>query len=177
MSPNYRRINSIIPLIATVSLLGKEGYFYKLDAANQAVIVAAATDVPHGVILATSEDGLEISAAPLGGNHGTILLKLGADVTDLRKDLTVRADGSVESDDATGARVIVARPLETGATDEMIECVVLPARKIGAAVVATSTNGTAAAAVDLAALKAEAENIGDDVRAILAALQTAGFLT
>lgn len=34
----------------------------------------------------------------------------------------------------------------------------------------TSTNGTAAAAADLAALKAEAEKIGDDVRAIHAAL-------
>lgn len=34
----------------------------------------------------------------------------------------------------------------------------------------TSTNGTAAAAADLAALKAEAENIGDDVRAIHAAM-------
>jgi hypothetical protein len=40
----------------------------------------------------------------------------------------------------------------------------------------TSTNGTAAAAADLAALKAEAENIGDDVRAIHAALRAAGIL-
>ena len=41
----------------------------------------------------------------------------------------------------------------------------------------TSTNGTAAAAADLAALKVEAENIGDDVRAIHAALVARGFLT
>lgn len=40
----------------------------------------------------------------------------------------------------------------------------------------TSTNGTAAAAADLAALKAEAEKIGDDVRAIHAALVLAGFI-
>lgn len=40
----------------------------------------------------------------------------------------------------------------------------------------TSTNGTAAAAADLAALKAEAEKIGDDVRAIHAALVTAGVV-
>jgi len=36
-----------------------------------------------------------------------------------------------------------------------------------AAVTATSTNGTAAGAADLAALKAEAEKIGDDVRAVI----------
>jgi hypothetical protein len=36
----------------------------------------------------------------------------------------------------------------------------------------TSTDGTAAGAADLAALKAEAEKIGDDVRAIGAALAT-----
>jgi len=41
----------------------------------------------------------------------------------------------------------------------------------------TSTNGTAAAAADLAALKTEAEKIGDDVRAIHAALVTAGIIT
>ena len=39
-----------------------------------------------------------------------------------------------------------------------------------------STNGTAGAAADLAALKAEAEKIGDDVRAIYAALVTAGLV-
>lgn len=40
----------------------------------------------------------------------------------------------------------------------------------------TSTNGTAGAAADLAALKAEAEKIGDDVRAMHAALVIAGII-
>lgn len=40
----------------------------------------------------------------------------------------------------------------------------------------TSTNGTAGAAADLTALKAEAEKIGDDVRAIHAALVAAGIM-
>jgi hypothetical protein len=40
----------------------------------------------------------------------------------------------------------------------------------------SSTNGTAAAAADLAALKVEAEKIGDDVRAIHAALSLAGIV-
>jgi hypothetical protein len=46
----------------------------------------------------------------------------------------------------------------------------------GPQVTLASTNGTAAAAVDLNALKAESELIGDDVRAIHAALVAAGIL-
>ena len=129
MSTLYARSTAVIAIAAAVSLAGKEGFFYKLDGANKAVLVSSATaDVPHGLILAVTEDGLEISAAVLGGNHGTCRVKLGAAVTDLRKDLTVRADGTAQSDAAAGARVIVARPLETGAVDELIECVLLAAR-------------------------------------------------
>jgi hypothetical protein len=46
------------------------------------------------------------------------------------------------------------------------EPVAQPASAAQAAVTLTSTNGTAAAAEDLAALKAECENIGDDVRSL-----------
>lgn len=49
------------------------------------------------------------------------------------------------------------------------------ARK-GITVALGSTNGTLAAAADLAAVKAEGELLGDDVRAIHAALVTAGIL-
>jgi peptidoglycan hydrolase CwlO-like protein len=48
--------------------------------------------------------------------------------------------------------------------------VVQPASANQAAVTATSTNGTAGAAADLTALKAEAEKIGDDVRAAIVLL-------
>ena len=48
--------------------------------------------------------------------------------------------------------------------------------EMGTQVTLTSTNGTAAAAADLAALKVETEKIGDDVRAIHAALVTRGIL-
>lgn len=50
------------------------------------------------------------------------------------------------------------------------------ARRGPMTVTLTSTNGTAGAAADLTALKAEAEKIGDDTRAIYAALVTAGIL-
>ena len=177
MSLNFRRSNAVIAIAAAASLAGKEGYFYKLDDAGKAVIIDAATDVPHGLIGNVRADGMEISAIVLGNSAiGTVPIKLGGNVTDLRKDLTLKADGSVEADDGAGARVIVARPLETGSTDEFIECVLLFPRKLGAAVALTSTNGTAAAAsASLSDLAAEAEKIGDDVRAIHAALVTAGF--
>jgi hypothetical protein len=118
----FARESGVIPIKVAVTgaLDGKEGHFYKLDASNQAVAIAATTDVPHGVILAVNVAGTEISAAPCGGGYPPVKLKLGANVTDLRKDLTLRADGSVESDDAAGARVVVARPLETGLDDELI---------------------------------------------------------
>ena len=66
--------------------------------------------------------------------------------------------------------MVVARPLELGNTDEKIDVVLLRPRAFGAAVVLASTDGTAAAAADLAALKAETEKIGDDLRAIYASI-------
>lgn len=164
-SPLYTRDNAIVPITAGENLTGKEGYFYKLNASNKAVLCDAATDVPHGLILEGAASGADIAAAPLGGNHGTVRVKLGAQVTDLRKDLTLRADGTAESDDGAGARVVVARPLETGAADEMIEAVLLSPRVYPATVTLTSTDGTAGAVTDsIPDLAAETEKIGDDVR-------------
>jgi hypothetical protein len=176
MNPRlFARESAVTLIAAAVSLAGKEFNFYKRDAQNKAVAIAAATDIPDGLILAASDDGLEISAAPFAGNHPPVKVKLGAAVTDLRKDLTLRADGTAEPDDQAGARVIVARPLETGLADEEIECVLF-LKPILNPVALASTNGTAAAAADLAALKAETENIGDDVRALYTALKANGSL-
>jgi len=52
----------------------------------------------------------------------------------------------------------------------------LSAKRGPITVTLTSTNGTAGAAADLTALKAEAEKIGDDTRAIHAALVTLGLI-
>jgi hypothetical protein len=175
MSTLFARANAVIPIVATLSLVGKEGYFYKLDGANKAVSVAAVTDVPDGLILAVSENGLEISAAPFGGNHGPVRVKLGTEITDLRKLLTLKADGTAESDDAAGARVLVARPLETGDVGEEIECVLLskPVAKpaLTAATVITTLNSTAVnpTKADFDALLVEVEKIRQDVIALTAA--------
>lgn len=63
--------------------------------------------------------------------------------------------------------------VQLGETGEKIgfagaDPVVRPVGATQAAIVATSTDGTAAAAADLAALKTETEKIGDDVRATIA---------
>lgn len=147
----YSRDCAVIKLVATASLAGKEGYFYKLDSSNQAVIVSSASDKPHGLIGAVSNDGLEISALPMGGNHGPVRVKLGTTITDLRVDLTVKSNGTAESDDGAGARVIVARPLETGVADELVECVLLTPRFIPAQVAGTLTGSVDGTINDVAA--------------------------
>lgn len=171
----YSRGNAIVPIAALVTLAAFGGYFYKLNADGKAIVIASAADIPDGLIADVRADGLEISAAKQGGNHGPIKIKLGAAVTDLRKDLVLRADGSVGPDTGTGARVVVARPLETGAVDETIEAVLIMPRKYGAAVVDGTTNGACAAAADLAALKAETELMGDALRALIASAAAAGI--
>ena len=129
MNPRlFARENAVIKVdVATTNAFAAlEGYFFKLDGSNKAIPIAAVTDVPRGLCLLNREDGTEISAAiPGGGGLAPVRVKLGANVTDLRKDLQLRADGSAGPDAGTGARVLVARPLETGNTDELIEAVLI----------------------------------------------------
>jgi hypothetical protein len=179
MSTRYLRAAAILAIAAAADLTGKEGFPYKLDAENKAVLCSAITDVPHGIILAVTPDGLEITAAVLGGNHGTVGVKLGAAVTDLRKMLTIRADGTAESDDAAGARVGFALPLEVGEAGEIIECVVFRPRVTVAALTLGNVNGAIAALTssstttqaEFNALRDACETLADDVRALVAALQ------
>ncbi len=83
-------------------------------------------------------------------------------------------DGGVD-DTGTGAPFAIALEAATAAGD-FIEGLLLDAPVAPGLYALVSTNGTAGAAADLAALKAETELLGDDVRAIHAALVTAGIL-
>lgn len=65
-------------------------------------------------------------------------------------------------------KVVAGRVVEVDSRGVWVDTRFAPA--ISALVAATSTDGTAAAAADLAALKAETEKIGDDVRAVIALL-------
>ena len=125
-SPLYARGDAIVPISTPVNLTGLEGYFYKRDASNNAIAITSATDVPDGVILdAGNSFSTEISAAIAGGAHNPMRIKLGAAVTDLRKALVLRADGTAGPDTGAGARVVVAKPIETGAVGEKIAAVLL----------------------------------------------------
>lgn len=86
------------------------------------------------------------------------------------------ADGKVD-DTGTGAPYGIA--LEAAAASgDFVQVLLLGAPYQTQTVALTSTNGTAAAAsANLSGLAAEAEKIGDDVRAIHAALVTLGILS
>ncbi len=92
-------------------------------------------------------------------------------------DLYTAASGFAQAEPAVAGTFYkvgrsIAAANQVGAGNYVIEF--LPCEPVRTVVVAalTSTNGTAAGAADLAALKTEAEKIGDDIRALAAALAT-----
>lgn len=118
-----KRIQAIIAVPAAEDHSAKEGYFVKLDAAGKSTLVAAVTDTPCGVIV--DSDGVTDSIAVPGGVSGAFLVKLAAGANVKAGDfLRLAADGSVGTE---GEGPVVARALENGVADELIEAVVLPA--------------------------------------------------
>lgn len=95
------------------------------------------------------------------------------DANDKGKICYVEDDNTVCEAGATH-KVKAGRVLDVGTDGVWVDLDF--ASVVPVAVTLGSTNGTAGAAADLAALKAEAELIGDDVRAIHAALVTQGIL-
>lgn len=126
MSTLFSRGNAVIPVAVKSGddFTDLEGYFFKLSS-NEATAIGATTDVPYGVVLDGSRGDTEISALVGFGGPAPVKVKLGSTITDLSKDLTLKADGTVESDDGSGARVVVARPLELGAATELIDAVLV----------------------------------------------------
>lgn len=170
--------SAIVPLTPTTDQSAKEGYFVK-RVGKTAVLVSAATDIPFGVLV-DSEETTGTSSVAIGGVfQGIVTVKLGAVPGNVVATslLQLNADATVKLDTGTGARVLVAMALESGTADELIQAVLIKPLAIGNAVAFGSTNGTAAAAsANLANLAAETEKIGDDLRALYAALQAAGVL-
>lgn len=177
---------ALLALTPSADQSALEGYFVKL-VAGVAVLCSATTDIPFGVIVDGEETTGKSTIAVGAAYPGIVTVKLGAAPGNViaGSRLTLNADATVNLDDEAGARVIVAIAIQAGAANELIQAVLIRPYSIGA-VVLTSTNGTAAAAIpgaltstngtaaaaaaDLAALAAEAEKIGDDVRAIHAAV-------
>lgn len=97
-------------------------------------------------------------------------------IADIGKPVYVSDDQTVTLD-PTSAPPIVGVLHDVSATSGFCWVEITAQPPSPTQVTLTSTNGTAAGAADLAALKAEAEKIGDDVRAIHAALVNKGILS
>ena len=107
---------------------------------------------------------------PLG--YGVTRKMVASEAMTVGDDVYTAANGKVQDEPGSaGTYYKVGRALTAaGADGDVIEvetCYPIPVVVVAAF---TSTNGTAAGAADLAALKTEAEKIGDDVRALGAAL-------
>lgn len=154
--------------IATRYLLGKKG----TDAAH--IAVNGAADCPLGIITdeaPAAEEGVNVDLLGLA-DEGKIMIAAGVIAVDTF--VYTAAGGKVQAEPTiAGTYYRVGRAIKAAAADgDKVE--VIPLAPLPLVVVAafTSTNGTAAAAADLAALKVEAEKIGDDVRALGTALAT-----
>jgi hypothetical protein len=117
------KTNAIIPLTPAADQSDKEGFFVELTD-GKASVCNSATDIPLGVILDGEVVSGVTSVAVAGGFAGTCKVKLGGNVAK-GAFLQLTATGTVITDAGTGARVIVARALEAGTTDELIEAVLL----------------------------------------------------
>jgi len=177
---------SVLELNASASDTGRKGYLadgalssrhllVKAGSdANHVAIVAAAANEPLGIAQdepSAAEEG--VSVAVLGGVPGIVLGVAGESIG-ANVDVYSKGDGTLRGVPTTaGTFWKVGRSIEAQATSgEPIAFEPCPPVKVIVIAALTSTDGTAAAAADLAALKAEAEKIGDDVRAIAAALAT-----
>jgi hypothetical protein len=144
----------------------------KIDSNGKAAL--AGVDVAGvGVSEFKAASGAEVTIR-LFNAPGTFFVTAAGAVTRGNK-LYAKADGKV--DDAGDVLLpLVAKEAATADNDVIEGAPNVSAIVATTADALTSTDGTAAAAADLAALKAEAEKIGDDVRSLHAKLIAAGVL-
>jgi hypothetical protein len=115
---------AIIPLTPTADHTGKEGYFIL---ATGALVSSATATVPLGCIIEGFPTTGKDSVA-LHNFGGTVKVKLGATpgAVIAGSSLVLQADGTTKLDPGTGtARIRVARALEAGVAQELIEAVLV----------------------------------------------------
>jgi hypothetical protein len=177
--------SKIVSATSAADLTGKEGWFVEGTLAA-ATIVNAVTDNPYGVIT-VGELAAGRSSVALMGYAGTVKVKVDATPGTIvfGTQLKITATGTVTQYAGTGAAVVVAVALESGAANELIEAVLLDKpMAIGNAVTVGNTNSeisgltfsSTVAQGECEALRDKCEELGDDVRAIYAALQAAKLL-
>lgn len=123
----FARTNGVLALTPTADHSGKEGFAVKASGTS-AALVAAATDIPLGVVLEGATTAKKDAVALCdGGLAGTVKVKLDATpgTVALGTYLVITATGTATADPGSGARVRHARALEAGAANELIEAVLL----------------------------------------------------
>jgi hypothetical protein len=98
----------------------KEGYFVQLSG-GEAVLSASATTKPFGLILeGENTDGVD-SIAVCGGNAGPARVKASGIIAQ-GAYVQLHTDGSVVTDAAAGARVLVGIALEAAVSGDLFDC-------------------------------------------------------
>ena len=118
------RSSAIIPLTPLADHTGKEGYFIL---PSGALVSSATATLPLGCIT-EGFDTYSKNSVALHNFAGTVKVKLGANpgAVVAGSSLILQADGSTKLDPGTGtARIRVARALESGAAQELIEAVLV----------------------------------------------------
>lgn len=114
------RAEAIIPATHVADFTGEDGKFVE-TASGVETIVNAVGDIPLGVIaeglparstICTPNFGGVVKVKVTGTSPGTI---------NRGTYLTVKNDGTVQADAGSGTRVRVARALEAGAANELID--------------------------------------------------------
>lgn len=120
---NPRTRVAVLPRISDSDLSDKEGYFVE-PASGKVSIVNAATDIPLGVIVHGTTAGGHNSVA-MAGQVARVKCNATVGTVNDGTYLTLAADGTVVADPGTGARVRVARAVETGANYALIDALIL----------------------------------------------------
>lgn len=153
--------------IGTPHLLVKAG-----TAPGSQVAVCGAGEEPVGAAQDDAASGDVVAVELLG--RGTTRLLVASEAITADEWVYTAANGKVQDEPGTaGTYYMIGKSKTAAAADgDEIEVDTITPIKVVVIAALTSTNGTAGAAADLNALKAEAEKIGDDVRAIGAALSS-----
>ena len=113
---------AVIPITPAASLLGLEGYFVL---PSGAVVTSATAAAPYGVVTEGFDVGNFKSSVAVAAFGGTVKVKLSATPGSVVAGSYLVLDGTtlgaVKLDPGTGARIQVARAVESGAAGELIE--------------------------------------------------------
>ena len=130
MSTHLANAGPVLPFTSEADHTAARGLFVKKGAAADGIVVVAnaSTDIPVGVITDGSPSGAK-SAVAVSGSGAIVKVKCAATAGSIVLGSSLVLDGTtlgaVKLDPGTGARVQVARALEAGANNALIDAVLI----------------------------------------------------